>query len=643
MSDTISTAITHTVTLTSSATTITSSGSVMTSAGNALTGLATTVPSGGWSITNEGSVTASAPSTNGINLAAAGSILNTGVIAGYDNGINVTSGSATVTNTGTIDSSPTKIVAGSPNNLYDGIYLGAGGSVTNTSPGTIFGGIGGIDIAGGTGTVNNTGLIETTTLQGNGVSMENGGTVINAGATGIYGAFTGVAVYNGQGVITNSAMINAIGLNGYGVYLGAGGTVTNTVGGSILGSYQGVSAGPFAATLSNAGYVYGTDAGVDFEGGGLITNLAGGVISAVTTAVEINGGTVINGGTIAAGSTAVSFGAGLANDLVVQGGGVFSGAVTGGGSGSVLELGAETNGTTGTLTGIGGQITGFDTITFDAGDAWQVTGSLGGFSGDTINGFAQGDSIVLSGAAGLSSSLSGTTLSLTSGGTADTLAFNALSGGTLQVQTVGSNTVITIVPCFAVGTRIVTPGGERPVENLAVGDEVLTILGEVLRIVWTGSRAIDCSRHDAPEQVRPVRIAAHAFSPGMPRRNLYLSPDHGVFAQGALIPVKYLINGTTIRQIAVDQVTYHHIELERHAVILADGLGAESFLDIGDRSALGIGRWPDDATEAERGIDVQLLREALACAPIRVTGPLVDRVRDRLAGRACQFSPPVAA
>ncbi len=98
--------------------------------------------------------------------------------------------------------------------------------------------MGGIAIAGG-GTVHNSGLIETTTLQGNGVSLENGGTVINAGSTGIYGDFSGVAVYGGAGLITNSAVIDAIGLNSYGVYLAAGGTVTNTAQGSIIGHLPG--------------------------------------------------------------------------------------------------------------------------------------------------------------------------------------------------------------------------------------------------------------------------------------------------------------------------------------------------------------------------------------------------------------------
>ncbi|MCB8880891.1 Hint domain-containing protein [Acidisoma cellulosilytica] len=636
MSGTISTAITRSVTLTTSPTTVTAAGSVVTTSGDAIIGPAGTVPVSGWSIVNAGTITASGPGANGIDLAAAGSIANSGVIAGYNNGITVTGGKASVTNSGTIDSSPTKIVPGSPNNLYDGIYFGAGGSVTNLNAGTIYGGIGGIDIAGGLGTVNNSGLIETTTLQGNGVALESGGTVINTGTTGIYGDFSGVSVYGAAGIVTNSAVIDALGLNGYGIYLAAGGTVTNTASGSVIGSYDGIVAAGATATVSNAGYVYGSDVGVYLLAGGRITNLSGAAIVSTELGVMVNGGgTVINAGTIDAGAagTAVSFADGRANNLTVQSGGVFIGDVIGGGGGSVLELGAEASGTTGTLSGIGGQITAFGTIAFDAGDAWQLAGSFAGFGGETITGFAAADSILLSGVTGVTASVSGSNLTLTSGGVSEVLTFTAHGAGTLHVQTVGANTTVTLLPCFVAGTGIATPYGEVAVEALRVGDAVLTVSGEVLPVTWTGAALVDCDRHGNPAAVLPVRIDAHAFGPGMPDKDLFLSPDHAVLAEGVLIPIKYLLNGLTVTQPGRAEVRYHHIELAHHDVVLAHGLPAETYLDIGDRAALGLGRteWSDvDAVPR----DVQFLRDALAFAPIRVTGTKVDRVRGILTDRA---------
>jgi Hint domain len=633
MSGTISTPITQGVTLTVSPTTITGAGSVRVSSGVAITGpLGGGEPEAGWSVNNEGSVTATGSSAgdNGIDLAGGGSITNSGVIAGFYNGVDVSSGVSSITNTGTIDSSGLEAIVNPNNHEYDGIYLGGGGSVTNSGTGTIFGGIGGIDIAGGSGTVNNTGSIVTTTLDGNGVELDQGGTINNTGTGSIYGDYSGVFVNGGAGIITNGGDIGAIGASGYAVYLGAGGTITNT--GSIIGSYGGVLTGNTAATLSNSGYVYGNDYGVRMAVGGSITNLAGGVIESTTTGIAMDGGTVVNAGTIdaTAGSGQAVLFTGEANTLVVEAGAVFTGAVVGAGAGSVLELGSEPVHTTGTFSGIGGQVTGFDTITFAGGDDWLVAGTLAGFNGDTVTGFVTGDSIVLDGVTGLTSSYSDGALTLTLGDTTDTIHFTS-PGGTPTVAVVGENTTIT-VPCFASGTRIATPQGERLVEDLKAGDKVLTVLGEVLPVVWAGRRMVDCDAHAEPERVWPIRIQAHAFAKGAPHRDLFLSPDHPILAQSVLIPAKHLVNGTTVRQVERPAVTYHHIELSRHAVILSEGLPTESFLDTGEDAAMLLGgdETPMQPAPGRERPEAQLIRDALACAPICIVGPEVERARGRL-------------
>ncbi len=128
------------------------------------------------------------------------------------------------------------------------------------------------------------------------------------------------------------------------------------------------------------------------------------------------------------------------------------------------------------------------------------------------------------------------------------------------------------VACFAAGTRITTGRGAIAVESLQVGDRVRTVpQGRFEPVIWIGHRRVDCLRHPDPRQVRPVRIAAHAFGRGLPKRDLFLSPDHAVFVNGVLIPVKYLINGRGIRQIAVHQVTYYHVELPQARRALGRG------------------------------------------------------------------------
>ena len=115
----------------------------------------------------------------------------------------------------------------------------------------------------------------------------------------------------------------------------------------------------------------------------------------------------------------------------------------------------------------------------------------------------------------------------------------------------------------------------------------------------------------------------------MPHRDLWLSPDHAVFIDGVLIPVKYLIDGTSVARVAVDEVSYHHIELARHDVLLAEGLAAESYLDTGDRAAFtnGGGVRPSHPASAV------LMWEASGCAPIVVGGPVLTAARRRLAAR----------
>jgi hypothetical protein len=212
--------------------------------------------------------------------------------------------------------------------------------------------------------------------------------------------------------------------------------------------------------------------------------------------------------------------------------------------------------------------------------------------------------------------------------------FTLMAGSAGQLVVTADEADLTSLPCFAAGTRLLTDRGAVPVGVLAVGDLVRTLDGGLAPITWTGLRRVDCRRHPEPHTVVPVRIAAHAFGDGLPARDLFLSPDHAIFAEDVLIPVKHLIDGAAIRQVASARVTYVHIELAQHQILLAEGLPVESYLDTGDRA--GFSGASVVALHPEGGAlkgDVALFMEALAYAPIRVMGAEVDRVRARLAER----------
>jgi hypothetical protein len=199
----------------------------------------------------------------------------------------------------------------------------------------------------------------------------------------------------------------------------------------------------------------------------------------------------------------------------------------------------------------------------------------------------------------------------------------------------------TSLACYLRGTRLATPVGEAAIEDLAIGDVVLTASGAPRPVKWIGHRTIDCARHPRPWDVNPVRIKAGAFGDDLPKRDLLLSPDHAVHADGVLIPVRHLINDATIVQEQAGEISYWHVELDRHDVILAEGLPAESYLDTGNRSAFANADVP--ALQPGFAIRDRDAWHALACAPLVEDGEALKAVQLRLAARAAERGAPVPA
>ncbi|HXT08856.1 MAG TPA: Hint domain-containing protein [Roseiarcus sp.] len=219
----------------------------------------------------------------------------------------------------------------------------------------------------------------------------------------------------------------------------------------------------------------------------------------------------------------------------------------------------------------------------------------------------------------------------------------SFDGGTNQVLVAGEHSgdgLVTLdLVCYLRGTRILTDHGEVAVEKLAIGDFVVTASGERKPIRWIGWREIACAAHPEPEKVWPVRITAGALGAGTPRRDLCVSPEHSVFLDGVLVPARLLVNDTTIVQEPVARVSYWHVELDRHELLIAEGAVAESYLDCNNRKTFANGgavtslhadfsaeAWIEDAFWCAHG-----------CAPRAVEGPALRRIQRSLAVRAADM------
>ena len=151
----------------------------------------------------------------------------------------------------------------------------------------------------------------------------------------------------GAGTLTNSGSINAASASGAGVDFAGGGSITNNSGGAISGSAFGVFTSGVAGTLNNSGSISGSH-GVGLEAGGSVTNAASASIAGQVAGVFAQGGaaTLSNAGSIVA-----TAGAGLD----IEGGGSITnlaGATISGSSfGIFLTGGAGTVTNAGTISG----------------------------------------------------------------------------------------------------------------------------------------------------------------------------------------------------------------------------------------------------------------------------------------------------
>jgi hypothetical protein len=413
-----------------------------------------------------------------------------------------------------------------------------------------------------------------------GVTLQSGGTVNNAGTiqggAGSYGVFV-----DGNGTITNTGTIQGsygiwdwgnLDLSNFGVITGPiegvrshyDATITNLASGQICGGMFGLYVDGIAS-VTNAGSIGGDRAGIQLATAGTVVNA--GTISSTGAATE---------GGPSAKYAAVFFGSTGGNRLVIDPGAVFNGGVYASASGSnTLELGAGN----GTLAGFDTEFLHFQTIAVDAGANWALTGT------ESLSSFEAAETIAIPQDANLT--------------------YNGVA-----------------VVCFCAGTQIATPGGEVSVEQLRIGDRVLTAHHGARPVTWIGQGKVLATR-GRRSAATPVIVRKGALADNVPNRDLRVTKAHALYIDDVLIPVEFLVNHRTILwDDRAQEVAIYHVELDSHDVLIANGAPAESYRDDGNRWLFHNANtgWPLPPQEPY--------------APVLTGGPVVDAAWRRLLDRA---------
>jgi len=142
--------------------------------------------------------------------------------------------------------------------------------------------------------------------------------------------------------------------------------------------------------------------------------------------------------------------------------------------------------------------------------------------------------------------------------------------------------------CFCAGTGILTPAGYRPVEDLVDGDLVITAQNEIKPILWIGRTEFSVAEMQSDPNVRPIRIKANSISSAVPFADTYVSAQHRLVLEDpmaallfddyrVMVPAKHLVGSIAEKVMPNSAVSYFHMLLDAHDMVVANGLVTESF------------------------------------------------------------------
>lgn len=213
------------------------------------------------------------------------------------------------------------------------------------------------------------------------------------------------------------------------------------------------------------------------------------------------------------------------------------------------------------------------------------------------------------------------------------LTINSVSGDTYSGLT-GDRQTTNFAVCFTSGTLIKTPDGQRPVEELTVGDMVETLDNGPQTIRWIGARTVP-----ATGPMKPIVFDAGSLGPNLPARTMTVSRHHRLMLDNivvermtntrqVLIPAFKLLNLPGVREaVNPDLVTYWHFLCDKHEIVFAEGAPAET-LYLGQQARKSLS--PQSRAEITM-LFPDLMAGAAPCTPAR--GFLDGRPTDKLVER----------
>lgn len=219
------------------------------------------------------------------------------------------------------------------------------------------------------------------------------------------------------------------------------------------------------------------------------------------------------------------------------------------------------------------------------------------------------------------------------------------------------------VPCYAPGTLIETPKGQRAIETLRPGDIVITADNGPQKIRWVRSKDHPLDGLETDE--RPVLIQAGALGPNLPNKDLIVSPQHRIlvgaagqlealFNKPVFVPAKALTGLAGIRHMTgKSNITWVHFACDRHEIVRANGCHSETLL-LGQMVVNGL------RSSERRGLEFMF--GSIAHCDGALNGPAArpflsaktakKRIIDRMSGAVpaifetatpCAFLPPIRA